>query len=132
MLDIVNSREGLGETIQMLKASVKAPCTKMEYAEFIDRHGLHSLNSMEHPTDEARERWSHDYMAAMKLARYLASPHTDSQTRLELGAAICKLAGEVDVHVDHPALVERAAAVMFENVDTAKHPDSAKRIYRPA
>jgi hypothetical protein len=70
-----------------------------------------------------------DRQRASKLSRLLADPRTPDEVSRKLGADLIELSNETGVHVDHPAIVERAASVMFESIETSDYPDSAKRIY---
>ena len=116
LLDVNEHTDSTAAAQIALAGAVKALCTKQEYSAFAARHNL-AWEKEEPPTDEASEQRARDYEAALKCARVLADPRTPEQTRRDLGAALVKLATCTRVHVDHPALCERAASIMFENVD---------------
>lgn len=106
-------------TTAALKIAVKALTTRRERRAF--------LRDFVEEADERKER--RDGKAAMKLSRYLADPRTPTTTRNKLGATFIELAGELNIHADHPALVERAASITFESMESAAYPDIAKRLY---
>lgn len=110
LLDCATSGSDVDPTTSALRLAIEALTTRRERRAF--------LRDFETQADETKE--DRDWKAARKLSRYLASPTTDPKVRRELGAAICQLANATDVQVDHPALIMRAASIMFENVRTAE------------
>jgi hypothetical protein len=68
--------------------------------------------------DETRE--DVDYKAAMKASRIIANPNTPAEARRKLQDAITDFGNTTQVHTIHPALVERAVTLMFENVQKRK------------
>jgi hypothetical protein len=98
-----------------MKATLSRLCTRRELSGFYERYGL-----KDDQTDRSVMAGSvvqdkpADYV--MKAARLLADPRTPAATRETIERAIADLANATDVHVTHPALVERALTIMFESM----------------
>lgn len=101
-----------------VKTALRRLCTRRELVEFYDRHGIEDTYqgrdelAGSSPLDEGNYK-----EAAPKLGRWLADPRTPEATRLELCAALVKLASVTNTHVDHPALAARAMEVMCDGID---------------
>jgi hypothetical protein len=114
LIECANGSVCTSADFAMLEIAIRRLSTARERRRF--------LRSQE-SGDETKE--NRDYRAAFKLSRLIADPRTPAKTRTQLGSALVELFNETDMHIDHPALVRRAAEVMFENVTT----DAATRIY---
>lgn len=119
LIDCSEACTGGSTNLKALTLAIEALTTRRERRHFL---------KTEEDGDEAKDE--RDWYAACKLSRTLASATTDEQTRRKLGAALVELAVLTSTHVDHPAIVTRAAEVMFEAVAEEFADTPAARTYR--
>jgi hypothetical protein len=100
----------------LLRTAVERLTTKSERRAFLRRDA-----DQEPEKDEET-----DQRAAFKLARVLADPRTDKETRRELEYALCEFANAADVQVTHPALARRAFQLMCEAKPKGKAREAAR------
>jgi hypothetical protein len=119
LIDCSETCTGGSTNLKALELAIEALTTRRERRHFL---------KTEEEGDESKDEC--DWYAARKLSRTLASTRTDAETRRKLGAALVELAALTSTHVDHPAIVARAAEVMFEAVADAEADTPAARTYR--
>ena len=115
MLDCANASDGGAPDLLMLEIAVRRLTTAEERRNFLTGHRFTG------ETVKAR-----NIEAGYKLARLLANPQTDSDTRDKLDSALLEFAQQANINVTHAALAQRVFTLAADEMSQRRRGQYAK------